>query len=125
LYNERKAREEEAERGRLEGLRIQQEQANRIAAEQKAKEDEMMALQARLEAQIEELKNPVADGGHFEPIRDAVEVATSSPSPADQRKAAGEAMFDIIGNITITKNLLDAIVNGNIPYVQYTGAMEA
>lgn len=141
LHNEQKAREEEAERGRLEGLRIQKEKEDREAAEraeaervQLEKDEETERVAQRLRDEIEALKNPKpVEVEKVIDVESAVErtgprvmdfPSTDSISPADQRRAAGEAMLDIIGNINFTKDLLAAIIAGTIPFVAFTGNKE-
>jgi hypothetical protein len=131
LEEEREKLEEErralAEKNRLieeENERLRKEQAEKDAAEQAEKD--------RLRREIEALKAKAAPAEapakvDTEPTKVDAEPAkvdnpaTTTPSPTTENyRAAGNAMLEIIGNKQVTKSLLDAIIDGQIPHISFT-----
>lgn len=117
-----------------EALKIEQEklQAEReahqaaIKAEQERLEEERRAVAAEKEkieaeerAKKEEQQRAEAEAAHAAKQK---QVQAQAGEITDDYRAAANAMLDIIGNKAITKKLLDAIIDGNIPYVSYQGA---
>ena len=114
---------EQAERERV--ARAEQAEKDRIAREeQAAKEQAAEEERARLAAEIEALKKaqeqPEQPEAKQEPVAPTITVDTTCPS--ESYKAAGRAIMAITGSKATAKAVLDSIINGDIPFILYTGA---
>jgi hypothetical protein len=133
-------RQMEAERDRMS--KEAEEKAAQARAEQAARDAQAKAEREKLEKEIADLKAQqeerkevkVESGGEAPPIIQEAEpmaptlAAIMEEEPAatfnDQYRAAGNAMLKTIGNKETTKRVLDSIINGDIPYIQFTGAAQ-
>jgi len=125
-------REEAAE---AERLKLVEEQAAREALaragqEKKDKErdeSEAYAENERLKmvAEIEAMKKAqeVKETPVVEPVIQKTPITTTPEitTPTEDYRAAGNAMMQFIGNKITTKNLLDSIINGDVPNIKFTG----
>ncbi len=105
----------EQERARLADEEADKKKAEEAeAARQKAKEEELATQQAET-AEVAKIRE--------ETIQEPQPAGTIGTTLDQQRNAAGQAMMKFVGNKQITKNLIDAILNYEIPNIQFiTGA---
>ena len=114
--------EVKAERDRLAAEQAEKDAviaAERMEAEriQKEKDDAAEAERLRLAAEIEALKQVQ----EVQVIEEVPQSANTSDEQTHEQKykAAGQAMIRFIGNRAITKDLLEAIIAGEIPNVTF------
>lgn len=115
---------EQAERERI--ARAEQEEKDRIAREEQAEKDRLAEEErARLAAEIEALKKAQEQPAE-QPETKQVPVAptTTDTCPNENYKAAGRAIMAITGSKATAKSVLDSIINGEIPFIIYTGAAQ-
>lgn len=106
IEEERKKLEEE--RRKIDEEKAEAERLKKQKEEEEKTEAERIELEARKKAEAEK-KNEM-DGGGQQP----------EPDPeVNKYKAAGRAIMKITGNKQMAKALLDAIINGEIPYITY------
>lgn len=128
-----KLAKEQAERDRIAAEeqavkdRAAKEEHDLLAAVQREKDLEADAERAKMAAEIEALKK-AQEQPAMEPVK---EEAPSPPAPttaieahAGHYKAAGQAIMAITKNKQMAKALLDSIINGSIPNIIYTGAVQ-
>jgi len=119
-----KAKDDEREAAaEAERLKLVEEQAEREAlarAEQEkrdmAQAEQLAALAAEIEAmrKAQEIEEDLV-------VEAPVETAPEADQPSNDYRVAGNAMMEVIGDKAITKKLLDEIINGDIPYIKFTG----
>jgi len=130
-------RKMEAERDRMS--KEAEEKAAQARVEQAEKDAQAKAEREKLEKDIADLKAQqeekkevkVESGGEAPPIIQeaapmaptlaAVKQEEAPPTFKDKYRAAGNAMLKTIGNMEITRRVLDSIINGEIPHIQFTG----
>ena len=148
LEEERKKQEAamQAERDRIAKIQAEQEAAmqaerNRIAkiqAEQEAaikamkEEKERAAAEEAARVKAEEDKKAAEEAAKKKAAEDVARKEESRGSAKDcnkedyktaDYKAAGRAIMAITGDRQTAKTLLDSIINGSIPHIQFTGAV--
>lgn len=111
-------------------LAAEQAEKDRVAKAEQAEKDKATEVErAKMAAEIEALKK-----AHEPPPRPEETVqcnqqtttppATTSNGATDDYKAAGQAIKAITGNLATAKAILDKIINGEIPHIQFTGAAQ-
>ena len=119
---EQKARDDAAAAEKAEADRIQKEKDDAAEAERKKLADELAALKLQQEEK-EKPADPVIEAKKEEPAPEPrTEQPTTAGDYAAEYRVTGNAMLKFIGNKTVTKNLLDAIISNTIPNVKFTGA---
>jgi len=123
---------EQAERDRI--AKAEQDEKDRVARAEQALKDQAAAEEkARMAAEIEALRKAQEQVAPPEPVLEKYsEYAKPEPSNqqtmpapdlsshADNYKAAGRAIKEITGNYEMSKAILNAIIAGEIPNVEYT-----
>lgn len=135
---DRVAKEEQEERDRI--AKEEQDEKDRLAAEEKQRmQDEIEALrlsqavptvpeqeQSQVQPVVEANQNQVQPSTEKQVLVPAATIrgAVDSSLAAQHRNETGRAIMAITGNKITAKAILDAIIAGNIPHTQYTGAIQ-
>jgi len=114
---------EQAEKDRA--AKAEREEADRVArAKQEIVDRAMEEERQRMAAEIEALKKAQEQPTPQAQPEEAVQAQATPTAPTNDYKAAGQAIMAITGSKPVAKALLDSIINGDIPNIIYTGAVQ-
>ena len=123
---ERKEMEEKAAAEKAEADRIQKEKDDAAEAERQRMADEIADLKRQQEEREKPVVEPEVAAVVADQIAEGYPKLNADPNRnldagVDDYKEAGRAMIKFIRNRGVTKALLDAIINNEIPNIQFTG----